>query len=128
MVVVFFLFNSNFYPQLLHYQAGNELAKEIKGKIDPANIFFWKDTYCPSFNYYLSSLRQPFSDSVFKKDGPVYLVFDKKNIPELKAIGYRLGQKFSHVDYGITQLSIKFLNPEQRQEVTSEIIIAEVFR
>lgn len=128
MVVVFFLLNSNFYPQLLHYQAGNELAKEVKGKIDPDNIYFWKDTYCPSFNFYLSSLRQPFSDSVFKKGVTVSLVFDKKNIPELKAVGYRLGKEFSHIDYGITQLSIKFLNPEQRQEVSSEIIIAEVFR
>ncbi|MGZ3852351.1 MAG: ArnT family glycosyltransferase, partial [Flavisolibacter sp.] len=32
---IFFLLNSNFYPHLLTYQAGNELAFETKGKVDP---------------------------------------------------------------------------------------------
>jgi 4-amino-4-deoxy-L-arabinose transferase-like glycosyltransferase len=127
MILAFFLLNCNFYPQLLRYQAGNELAKEIKGKIDPANIFFWKDTYSASFNFYLSAPRQPFSDSLLKKRRSVWLVFDKKNIPELTSLGYRWGIKFSHIDYEITRLSINFLNPELRNEITSEMIVSEVF-
>jgi 4-amino-4-deoxy-L-arabinose transferase-like glycosyltransferase len=128
MVVVFFLLNSSFYPQLLHYQAGNELAKEVKGKIDPGKLFFWKDTYSPSLNFYLSSIRRSFSDSLFEKNMPVWVVFDKNNLSELRAGGYRFGKKYSHVDFGITRLSIKFLNPQKRQEEISEMIIAEVFQ
>ena len=126
MVVVFFLLNSNFYPQLLRYQAGNELAKTVKGSIDPANIYFWNDTHSPSLSFYLSNERKLFSDTLFVNKKPLWLVFDKKNIPELEAKGYLFGKEFSHVDYSITQLSLNFLNPAQRKELSSELILAEV--
>ena len=33
-LLVFYLLNANFYPQLLKYQGGNELAFATKGKVD----------------------------------------------------------------------------------------------
>ena len=42
MALVFFLLNSNFYPQLLKYQGGNELAFSTKKIIDPETVYAWK--------------------------------------------------------------------------------------
>ena len=64
MALSFFLLNTNFYPQLLKYQGGNELAKKIRGNVDPVNVYFWKNNYSSSFNFYTqlseSNLRIPF--------------------------------------------------------------------
>jgi hypothetical protein len=40
MALSFFLLNSNFYPQLLTYQAGRPLALMTKGKVNPGDVFF----------------------------------------------------------------------------------------
>ena len=40
MAFAFFLLNSNFYPQLLTYQGGNELAFATKEKVNPAEVYF----------------------------------------------------------------------------------------
>ena len=126
IILFFFLLNSNFYPQLLHYQAGNELAKKVKGTIAPSRIYFWNNTYSNSFNFYTSSLRQPFSDSFLNQGKPVWLFFDKKSLPEIQASGYLLGKQYVHNDYEITMLSLKFVNPHRRNDELSEMILAEI--
>jgi 4-amino-4-deoxy-L-arabinose transferase-like glycosyltransferase len=126
MILFFFLLNSNFYPQLLRYQAGNELAKQAKGTIALSRIYFWNNTYSNSFNFYTASLREPFSDSILKQGKTVWLVFDKKSLPEIQAKGYLLRKQYAHVDYEITMLSIQFVNPARRNEELNEMIIAEI--
>ncbi|HEX4875152.1 MAG TPA: glycosyltransferase family 39 protein, partial [Chitinophagaceae bacterium] len=45
MLFTFYLLNSNFYPQLLSYQAGKPLSEIIKGKLNPDDVYFWKGNY-----------------------------------------------------------------------------------
>jgi len=127
MVVSFFLLNTNFYPQLLKYQGGNELAKKIKGNVDPANIYFWKDNYSSSFNFYTATERQQFDDSIFNKGKkPIWLLFDKNNLNEIKQTGYKIGLTYSTPDFGITKLNIKFINPAIRKNELTEMIVGEI--
>ena len=67
MIFLFFLLNSNFYPQLLTYQGGNMLAAASKQKVKSDDTYFWKETYSSSFNFYTAALRKPFNDSVLQK-------------------------------------------------------------
>jgi len=127
MVVAFFLLNTNFYPQLLKYQGGNELAKKIKGDVDPANIYFWKDNYSSSFNFYTATERKQFEDSIFiKGKKPVWLLFDKHNLDEIKQAGYRIGLTYSTPDFEITKLNIKFINPDTRKNELTEMVAGEI--
>ena len=127
MILSFFLLNINFYPQLLKYQGGNELAKKIKGNVDPANIYFWKDNYSSSFNFYTASERNQFDDSVFiKGKKPIWLLFDKHNLPEIKQAGYKIGQTYSVPDFEITRLNIKFINPATRKNELTEMVLGEI--
>ena len=127
MVVSFFLLNTNFYPQLLKYQGGNELAKKIKGNVDPANIYFWKDNYSSSFNFYTATERQPFDDSIFKQGKkPIWLLFDQNNLNEIKRTGYKIGLTYSTPDFGVTKLNIKFINPVTRKNELTEMIVGEI--
>ena len=135
MILSFFLLNSNFYPQLLKYQGGKELAVAIKGKINPDDVYFWKNTFSSSFNFYSRSLHQPFVDSVLQSGLPagqagkkLWLVYDHRDEEQIKQAGYQLGQQFSVIDYEITKLDIKFVNPATREKQCSKMILAELVR
>jgi 4-amino-4-deoxy-L-arabinose transferase-like glycosyltransferase len=126
MAFSFFLLNSNFYPQLLKYQGGKELADSVKGKTNPNDVYFWKNTFSSSFNFYSGSLYKRFADSVLQPGKKIWLVYDKRSEEEIKQAGYQLGLRFSVLDYEITKLDIKFVNPATRESQCSEMVIAEL--
>jgi 4-amino-4-deoxy-L-arabinose transferase-like glycosyltransferase len=128
MVLMFFLLNSNFYPQLLTYQGGNELAFATKGKINPDDVYFWKVSYSSSFNFYTAALRKPFADSVLNSGKKIWLLYNIKSEAEIKLAGYKLLPKFSATDYEITRLDIKFMNPAKREKECTKMVLAEVSR
>ena len=128
MIFSFFLLNSNFYPQLLKYQGGKELAAAIKGKLDPGDAYFWKNTYSSSFNFYTKTLRKEFTDPVLVPGKKAWLIYDIKDEAAIKQAGYQLGQQFSVLDYEVTKLDIKFVNPVKRESQCSKMVLAEIYR
>jgi hypothetical protein len=127
MVLSFFLLNTNFYPQLLRYQGGNELAKKIKGNVDPVNVYFWKNNYSSSFNFYTAAERKQFDDSIFLKGKkPIWLLFDKNDSTDIRQSGYKIGLTYSVPDFGITKLNLKFVNPVTRKNELHEMMLGEI--
>jgi len=123
----FFLLNANFYPQLLKYQGGNELAKKIKGNVDPANILFWEEDDSPSFNFYTASERDLFTDSIYiNKQKPIWLLFDKRNLEDIRRAGYKINLNYSSVDFEVSRLNLGFVNPATRNKNLKELIVGEI--
>ncbi len=125
-VLIFYLLNSNFYPQLLTYQGGNELAFATKEKVDPKNVYFWPGVYSTSYNFYAQELHKEFNDSVMQQNQPVWLLADKNNLPEIKAKGYGVLEGFEHRDYQVSRLKGKFINPATRKEVLDTMILVRI--
>lgn len=126
MILLFYLLNGNFYPQLLKWQAGKELATAVKGKIDPKNIYFWENTYSSSFNFYTQQLRQSFdSGSVFLND-TTWIVYDRSLDTVIRQKGYIIDSVISVPDFEITKLTIKFLNSATRLSQCTEMRIGKV--
>ncbi len=126
MTLCFFLLNSNFYPKLLTYQGGNQLTFATKGKVNAADIYFWKETQSSSFSFYTASPRQQFVDSLLQPGKKVWLLFDINSGEEIKQAGYKFGQRFSVLDYEVTKLDIKFVNPEKREKQCTRMVLAEI--
>jgi 4-amino-4-deoxy-L-arabinose transferase-like glycosyltransferase len=127
MIVSFILLNANFYPQLLTYQGGNELAKTIKGKVDPVNVYFWKDNYSSSFNFYTATERKQYDDSLLVKGKePIWLLFDVRDLSSIREAGYEIGFSYSTRDYEITKLDFRFVNPSTRDQSVTRIVLAEI--
>ena len=127
MALSFFLLNTNFYPQLLKYQGGNELAKKIRGNVDPANVYFWKNNYSSSFNFYTTTERKQFEDSIFfKGKKPIWLLFDNNDSTEIHQSGYKIGLTYRVPDFGITKLNLKFVNPVTRKNEIHEMVLGEI--
>lgn len=127
IIFSFFLLNSNFYPQLLTYQGGNELALATKGKLNPADVYFWRNTFSSSFNFYTKTLHKPFTDSVLRPGQKIWLAYDIRDEEEIKKL-YPIGQRFEVLDYEITKIDIKFVNPEKREGRCTKMVLAEVVK
>jgi 4-amino-4-deoxy-L-arabinose transferase-like glycosyltransferase len=127
VALLFFVLNSNFYPQLLTYQGGKPLADSTKGKVDPENVYFWKNTFSSSYNFYSASLRQVYDDSLLRGNKKIWIIYNAGQLPELEAAGILIGNiKFSVPDYEITRLKKNFVDPVTRKEVLNDLIMAEV--
>lgn len=130
IIVFFFLMNAHFYPQLLKYQGGNVLALKTAGKIDPADVYFWKNTFSSSFNFYTKTLYKPFADSVLqpgRAGRKIWLAYDIRDEEEIKKL-YHIGQRFETLDYEITKIDIKFVNPAKRQTQCSKMVLGEIYK
>ena len=125
-ILIFYLLNSNFYPQLLTYQAGNELAFESKNKVDPKNVFIWPGIYNPSFQFYTHELKKVFSDSVLSRNQSVWILTDRNSLPQLKENNLMVLEKYSYHDYNIGTMSLKFINPNTRKETLDSLFLIRV--
>lgn len=128
IALCFLLLNANFYPQLLRYQGGNKLAEITKEKVRPEDVYFWKETYSSSYNFYTSSMHKQFDDSLMKNDKKAWLLYDTKNEEEIRKAGLMLGEKFATLDYEITMPNIKFINPATRKKACTTMVIAEILK
>lgn len=125
MIFSMFLLNANFYPRLLKYQAGNEMAHHAGRSVDARDVYFWRGTYSSSFNFYTKTLRKEFADSVLVPGKKVWLAYDIKDEAEIKS-KYSIGQRFETLDYEVTKIDIKFLNPEKREKQCSKMVLGEI--
>ena len=126
MAFLFFLLNSNFYPQLLKYQAGEELAEITKGKVDPADVYVQSYSYSASYAFYTSSLFKKFDDSLLQSGKKVWLLTEPGPFEELKKEGYQTGMLYEAQHFRITKLNLKFINPATRNKECSKMMIVEI--
>lgn len=126
MLLLFYLLNTNFYPQLLKYQAGNELAFATNGKVDAKRVWFWPAVYSSSYCFYTKELRKEFSDSVMNRASPVWIATDKQGFEQIKQKALPVVQIIGHPDYEITMLQLPFLNPATRQNELNRMFLVRV--
>jgi len=125
-VFIFYLLNSNFYPQLLTYQAGNELALATREKVDPKTVYFWPLLYNPSFQFYSKQLKKDFTDSVLQEDHPVWILTDRNSLHQLKEKNLPMFQQYAHRDYNIGTMKLPFINPATRQSTLDTLFLTRV--
>ena len=87
-----------------------------------------KNTYSSSFSFYTQTLRKPFADSVLQQGKKIWLVYDIKDEGEIIQAGYKIGQGFSALDYEITTLDIKFVNPIKREKQCTRMMLSAISR
>jgi hypothetical protein len=131
-VFTFFTINANFYPHLLNYQAGNQLAAISKcNNVDQRRVFtFQQPDVNYSYHFYTSTFHRPISLQAVKtaqtKDQKFWVLTDEAGKVYLQQNNVRFNNVLSKRDYRITRLKPKFLNPGTREEVTSKLYLIEL--
>lgn len=126
LILFFFLYNSNSSPQLLNYQCGLPLARQLENKTNTGDVYFLKGNYSSSFNFYTASLRKEFSDSLLHDGKTVRLFMYKKQQDEMRKAGYTIISEATAPDYEITRANLKFYNPATRSKTLDTAIIGAI--
>jgi hypothetical protein len=127
VLVIFWILNVGFYPSLLRYQGGKELASILeKGNIKNP-VYSLAGFYSSSFYFYSKQIREGIEIDAVKNNGS-FLIFDQNQEAELIKKGIVWKREWSATDYEITRLGIKFLNPETRQSLCTKIKVVELVK
>lgn len=125
-ILIFYLLNLNFYPSLLKYQGGNELAFSTQNKIEATNVYYWPGIYSSSYDFYAGVLRKEIDTTNIPSSTPVWIMIQEKNMYELTEKGYTVMETVSHPDYEITRLDLKFINPKTRKEKLNKLVLVRI--
>ena len=111
-----FSLNTQFYPNLLQYQAGNNMVKIIEDKkIDPEDIYFIEGVHSWTLNFYTKRQTPEISLSEIKNHHGKWVFVYDKDIEKLKENDIKWDESFETAHYRITMLSLPFLNPNTRE-------------
>jgi len=124
--LIFYMLNSNFYPQLLTYQAGNELAFATKDKINPKNVYYWPGLSSSAYSFYVHELQKDFTDSLSAGNDPIWVLTRKKLLPQLKEKGLPVLEILSAKDYEVDKLKLKFIDPKKRGATLDTVMMVRI--
>lgn len=121
--------NGWFYPNIMNYQLGSNAAYKIQELELPADKLFSYNFHAYSFYYYskepVNSISLNEMQERVSNGEEVYVVTREKNIDKLeKEFTYDLLEEFG--SYPVTLLSLKFLNPETRENTLKPVYIVKI--
>ena len=129
-----FMLNYNFFPQLLKYQGGNELAAIMQSKkisIPPQDIILLESN-AHSFDFYTGNNHRFLSpdeiDNWYVPESSKYFLMNTTQQTDLELKGYRVEPLISHIDYNVARVSLKFLNHDTRQSRLDTLMLARIYK
>lgn len=130
-IVFNFFANYSFFPNLFKYQGGNELVKVMKEKDIriPDQDILLLDNNAHSFDFYLGynhHVADPSKPELL--DSSKYYLLNSGIATDLVQKGYKIDTVASHVDYNVSTLKLKFLNPKTRQSNLDTLMLARITR
>lgn len=133
-IVFNFFMNYNFFPGLLKYQGGNELAFKMKKEnivVDDKDVLLL-DVNAHSFDFYRGYNHQIVEINKLKEElsthSNSYFLLNSKMARQLEMDSLTIKPFISHVDYNVTTLKFKFLNPKTRLSKCDTLMLAKISR
>lgn len=126
-----FFANYSFFPNLFKYQGGNELVKVMKEKgiKIPDEKILLLDNNAHTFDFYLGH-NHHVADVLKPEllDSSMYYLISSPIANNLVEKGYRIDTIASHVDYNVSTLKLKFLNPKTRESKLDTLMLARILK
>ncbi len=121
--------NAHFYPSIMLYQAGNQVADYVnKRQIDPEELFFF-NTFSYSLGYYvqhsiLVGTYDVLNDRLDKGES-AYLLTTEEHLDQLRS-DFNLGTIQEFNTFKVTRLSMKVLMPDQRKNNFEKFYLVQI--
>lgn len=129
MIFVNFCLNTQFYPKLLQYQSGNEMAKIITTKnIDTNTIYRLKRRNSWSLDFYTKKITPTVSINDVKtnlKSGD-WLFFYSEDLEMVQQQNINWTKAYETNYFPVSELEIPFLNPNTRESVMQKSYLVKV--
>ena len=120
-----FILNTSFYPKLLKYELGVSAATFInQNKLPTNNIYLYQIDESRALHFYGNHSFERIFDSTLLKPNQI-LMTNASNYPLLQQKFPASTKLYKNVYFGVSMLTLPFLNPATREkEVTPYIIVA----
>jgi phosphatidylserine synthase len=118
--------NAAIYPALLEYQTGSTMGKYIKkNNINPKNVFTYQFSIMRSIHFYSDGFvrEQNNRDSIKSGD---FIITTEEKLKELSNAKKDFSILKTGEDFGITRLSLIFLNPKTRKSVVTKYALIKI--
>jgi hypothetical protein len=117
ILLVNFVLNTHFYPQIAQYQGGSAMADTLKKeKVDLKQVYLYH-TVIRSFDFYTASWRPMLHNEQIKtlqaNGEPVLIFTNEDGLKKLKE-AFSFSIVYKKPDFHITGLNGQFLNPQTR--------------
>lgn len=126
MLLVNLIMDTHFYPHLLQYQWGNQLAKVIEDKKwDKNKMVIYKIPNSNALHFYGKHIFPNAKDSLILKQGD-WVITDASNDSSLRAQFTHSIKHYQSNRFHVTMLSLPFLNPTTRQKELTPFEVIEL--
>ncbi|HEX5025051.1 MAG TPA: glycosyltransferase family 39 protein [Agriterribacter sp.] len=122
------ILNGFFYPQLLKYQGGSNLAAGVKQKqIETENIYSY-NTNNFTFDFDTKHLTPKLTlEQVKNKPAMSYWLYtDAIGLDSLRQINIPVAESIQSIDYHVTRLKPAFLNPVTRSQTLDTVYLLRI--
>lgn len=110
--------NGYFYPRLLEYQAGSQMAKLIKSEQLPIDqVYKLDEEHTWALDFYFGKPVKPINLASMKAEESLWLFITEKQRQELLESNAEWDREYSVNQFRITRLQARFLNPKTREQV-----------
>lgn len=115
-----------FYPHLLKYQLGNTVAKVIdEKKINKQQVVLYNIDESRALHFYGKHIFKHKTDSLSLQPNDI-LITRKESLSALQQRFPNLNTIFEGAYYGVSMLSLPFLNPETRAKETVPYVLVDL--
>lgn len=129
-----FFLNYNFFPNLLKYQGGNEMVKLMRERSVsiPDTEIVVVESGAHSFDFYRNHNHRIAEPHIFLEEYPAmkgkYFLISNEIKDFLTVRGYEVKPVISHLDYNVTTVQLKFLNPVTRLKNCDTLMLAKIYK
>ena len=117
-VLLNLVMNAHFYPSLLHYQGGSEMADLIEAEsLEIDTLYKVSDQHSWALDFYFGKPLEMIAVDQFPPEKATWVYTDEKERNLLRDAGISWDREYVVDQFRISRLQARFLNPETRSEV-----------
>jgi hypothetical protein len=124
-----FILHTNFYPKLIKYQSGSELAYAVHEQNIPIENIYFLETFSRSFDFYAESFIREISIEQLANENigrEIWVFTYEEGIEKLRNAGIVWEKEIKAEHFRITNFNAQFLNPETRSESLTNAYILKI--
>lgn len=126
IIAINLFLNTAIYPALLEYQIGSNVGKYIKkNHINPNTVFTYQFSVMRSIHFYSDGFIREKNNLDSIKSGE-YIITSEEKLKDFTPSKKEFTILKTGEDFGITRLSLFFLNPKTRKSVTSKYAVIKI--
>ncbi|RNC89542.1 MAG: glycosyltransferase family 39 protein [Allomuricauda sp.] len=120
--------NGHFYPELLNYQGGSEMAERVaENNIDVESIYKLGEFHTWALDFYNQKPVKITSLIELSGKNNVWVYGTEKDLEKLKTAGFDWDEQIMVDQFRITRLSLKFLDPATRYKQLSKRYLVHLY-